>query len=245
MTRRARGQDRCGCWRPRWRPRELKASGARRRPGGRWARSARAAWWGSRGRSSSGPSRRRTARPARTRLADVLVPRVGVLAEVLVVVLALEVLVGPDHLVGLAADVGPEDLRRDHRVVHHRNGLADVVAQRRHDDLVAGAGLLGAGGGLERVDELVDLEAVGDLLEGGQHLEDAVGHAGLVLDRLDDDVVPLLFGRLVHAGERHVVIIPRGVRRPTGRGRPRRTRHGPGPPDPPGPNRGGRKRRPA
>jgi hypothetical protein len=65
---------------------------------------------------------------------------------------------------------------------------------------------------VQRVDELINLEAVGDLLERGQHAEDSVGHAGLVLDRADDDGLPLLFGRLVHSGERHVLIIPQGSR---------------------------------
>ena len=108
-------------------------------------------------------------------------------------------------------DVGAQDLGGDARVVHDRDGLADVVAQRRHHDLVGRPRLLGPGGRLQRVDELIDLEAVGDLLERGQHGEDAIGHAGLVFDRLDDDVIPLLLRRLVHPGERHGPIIAPGA----------------------------------
>src|ERR1700733_16243481 len=48
-------------------------------------------------------------------LALVLVAGVGILAEVLVVVLALEVLVRPDNVVGLVTDVGPQDLGGDVR----------------------------------------------------------------------------------------------------------------------------------
>ena len=81
------------------------------------------------------------------------------------------------------------------------------MAQRGYDDLVGGAGLLGAGRRLERVDQLVDFEAVGDLLERGQHGEHTVGHSRLVLNRLDDDVLPLLRRRFVHSGERHRPII--------------------------------------
>ena len=72
---------------------------------------------------------------------------------------------------------------------------------------VEAPGLLGAGGGLEGVDQLVDREAVGDLLEGGQHAQDPVGHPGLVLHRLDHNVLPLLGGRLIHPGKRHGAII--------------------------------------
>jgi hypothetical protein len=66
----------------------------------------------------------------------VLVPRVGVLPQVLVVMLALEVLVGLDHAVRVLIDIRTQDLSGNPGVVHDRHGLADVVAQRRHHHLV-------------------------------------------------------------------------------------------------------------
>ena len=73
-----------------------------------------------------------------------------------------------------------------------------------------------------------------------------LGHAGLVLDRLDDDVLPLLGGGLVHPGERHgAIIAPCGLRRPAGRGRRQPRRHGPRPPDRPAAVRGRAARKPS
>ena len=120
---------------------------------------------------------------------------------------ALEVLVGLDHAVGVLVDIGTQDLRGDPGVVHDGDGLADVVAQRRHHHLIGCPRFLGPGRRLQGVDELIDLEAVGDLFERGQHVEHTVGHTGLVFNRLDDDVLPLLGRRFVHTGERHGAII--------------------------------------
>src|SRR5438445_4019720 len=72
-------------------------------------------------------------------LAAVLLPGVGVAAEVLVVVTALEVLVGEDHRVDLLAHVRLQDLGADRRMVGHGDRLADVVAERGDDDLGVGA----------------------------------------------------------------------------------------------------------
>ena len=53
--------------------------------------------------------------------------------------------------------------------------------QRREDHLLVGAGPLGERRGLQRVRELVDGEAVGDLGERPQHAEHALGDPVLVL----------------------------------------------------------------
>ena len=129
---------------------------------------------------------------------EVLVARVRVGTEVLVVVTPLEVLVHLDHPVHLVAHVRPEDLGRDARVVGHADRLADVVAERGDDQLVVGAGALGERGGLQRVRELVDREAVGDAGEAPQQAEHRFGHALLVGEGLLDDHAPLLGGGLVH-----------------------------------------------
>ena len=100
-----------------------------------------------------------------------------------VVVPALEVLVRADHVVHVGAHVRLDDRGRDLGVVRHAHGLADVVQQRREHHLVVGAGPLGERRGLQRVRELVDREAVGDLGERPQHAEHAVGDAALVLGR--------------------------------------------------------------
>ena len=92
-----------------------------------------------------------------------------------VVVAALEILVGKDHVVHVAADVRLDDRGRDLGVVRHADGLADVVQQRREHDLVVGAGALGARRGLQRVGELVDREPVGDLGQRAQHVERTIG----------------------------------------------------------------------
>ena len=49
------------------------------------------------------------------------------------------------------------------------------------------SGLLGPGGRLQRVHQLVDGELVGDLLQRGQHGQHALGHPRLLLHRLDHD----------------------------------------------------------
>ena len=92
-----------------------------------------------------------------------LLAGVGVAAEVVVVVRALEVLVHEDHLVDLGPHVGLEDRGGDLRVAGHADRLADVVAEARDDHLVVGAVALGARGGLQAVGELVGGEAVGDV----------------------------------------------------------------------------------
>ena len=135
-------------------------------------------------------------------MADVLVARVRVGAEVLVVVAALEVLVHLDHPVHLVAHVRPQHLGGDPRVIRDADRLADVVTQRGDHELVVGAGALGEGGGLQRVRELVDGEAVGDAGQAPQQAEHRLGDAILVGERLLNDHAPLLGGRLVHAGER-------------------------------------------
>ena len=128
-------------------------------------------------------------------------PGVGVAAEVLVVVPALEVLVDPDHLVDLGPHVGPDHLGGDGRVVGHADGLAHVVQQRGEHHLVVGTGALGHGGRLEAVGELVGGEAVGDVGEGAQQLEQPFGDPPLVGRGLGPDLHPVLEGGLVHAGE--------------------------------------------
>ena len=62
-------------------------------------------------------------------VAAVLVARVGVGAEVVVVVPALEVLVVLDHPVDVVAHVGLDHLRGDGGMVGHAHRLADVVQQ--------------------------------------------------------------------------------------------------------------------
>jgi hypothetical protein len=128
------------------------------------------------------------------RLAPVLVPRRGVAAEVVVVVPALEVLVGADHVVHLVPHVRAEDFSRDPGMVGDRHRLADVVAQRRHDHLVVHAGPLGSGGGLQGVDQLIDRKSADDLLQRGEQAKDSVGDQGLSLGALGADVGPLLGG---------------------------------------------------
>ena len=64
---------------------------------------------------------------------------------------------GVDHAVGVLRDVRTQDLGGDARVVHDRDGLADVVAQRGHHNLVGRPRLLGPGGRLKRVLETVAL----------------------------------------------------------------------------------------
>ena len=135
------------------------------------------------------------------RLAPVLLAGVGVPAEVVVVVPTLEVLVGADHVEDLVTHVGAQDLRRDAGVVGHRHVLADVVAQRGHHHLGVGAGLLGPGGGLQRVSELVDGEPVGDVAQRLEHGEDLGRHPGLALGGLGADLGPLLGAGLVHPAE--------------------------------------------
>ena len=114
---------------------------------------------------------------------------------------SLEVLVGDDHLVHLVAHVRLQDLGRDPRMVRDADGLPDVVTERRNHHLVIRAGSFGERRRLERVGELIDREAVGDVGQRAQHLEDALGNAVLVLERLLADHRPLVGGRLVHARE--------------------------------------------
>ncbi len=148
--------------------------------------------------------------------ARVLLARVRVHAEVLVVVAALEVLVHLDGPVDLGTHVRAQDLGRDTRVVHHADGLADVVTQRGHDQLVVGARALGERRRLARVRELVDGEAVGDLLEAAQEHEHTIGDPPLVREVVVHDHRPVLGGAFVHPGEaggcrggfRHAPIVP-------------------------------------
>ena len=86
-------------------------------------------------------------------------------------------------------------------MVRHAHGLADVVQQRREHHLRIGTAALGTRRGLQRVRELVDREAVGDLGERPQHLERTVGDPRLVFARLAPDDRPLLGRRFVHPGE--------------------------------------------
>ena len=132
----------------------------------------------------------------------VLVPLVGALAEVLVVVPTLEVLVELDGVVHVLADVGPDHLGRDGRVVEHADDLADVVAQRPEHHLVVGTGPLGQGRRLQAVRELVGGEPVGDVAQLPQHGEELLRHPRLVLHRLPPDHRPLLRRRLIHPRER-------------------------------------------
>ena len=130
--------------------------------------------------------------------------------------------------------------------------LATVTAlpmswhSERDDHLLVGAGLLGQGRRLEAVHELVGREPVDDLLEGPQHPDDPLGDPVGVLAVLADDLHPMLFGALVHAGEllrtavsgdghgRHRTVAAHGGRRsdasgpahgPQGTGQGRRSRH--------------------
>src|SRR5829696_9955396 len=81
------------------------------------------------------------------RVVPVAVPPGGVLAEVGVVMAALEVLVDEHHPGDLLAHVGGEEGGGDGGVVRLADGLADVVAQGGDHEVVVGAGALGAGGG--------------------------------------------------------------------------------------------------
>ena len=87
----------------------------------------------------SDPTHRQIAQRGRTTARPDTAPRVGIAAEVVVVVPPLEVLVGADHPVDLLTHVGLEDLGGDGGVVGHGDGLADVVAKRCDDNLAVGA----------------------------------------------------------------------------------------------------------
>ena len=143
---------------------------------------------------------------------------------------------GEDGRGDLGPDVGTQDLGGDARVVGHRHRLADVVAERRHHQLVVGAGPLGPGGRLEAVGQLVDGESVdhvGQRLEHGQH---PVGHPALVAAGLGADRRPLLGRRDIHPGERirhRSIVAPIRRRRPPTPG----GRSAPGRPPPPWPGR--------
>ena len=113
---------------------------------------------------------------------------------------SLEVLVHLDHPVHVVAHVRPQDLGGDARVVGHAHRLADVVAERRDDELVVGAGALGERRRLQAVRELVDREPVDDLVEAPQHAEHRLGDATAVGDRLMGDHAPLLGGGLGPSG---------------------------------------------
>ena len=79
----------------------------------------------------------------------------------LVVMPALKVLVGPDHVCDLAAHIGLQDLGSYSGVVRHGHDFSDVVAERSDDHLVVGARTLGARGRLQAVCQLVNCEPVG------------------------------------------------------------------------------------
>ena len=72
------------------------------------------------------------------RLTLVARPGVGVAAEVLVIVAALEILVGANHVVHVLAHVGLDDRSRDLRMVRHAHRLADVVQQGGEHHLFVG-----------------------------------------------------------------------------------------------------------
>ena len=120
-------------------------------------------------------------------LAAVLLAQVGVHAQVLVVVAALEVLMEDDHAVDLVAHVGLEDLGGDFRVIRHRDQFAHVVEEGGDDDLFVGAVTLGPRRGLQGVLHLINGEAVSDRAQALHHVEDrraTRGWASMVLSTI-------------------------------------------------------------
>ena len=129
---------------------DQRALRSARTPNGPAARSERDPRSDSRGRSSSGPSRLRTAHPARTKAHR------GTSRERRGRLRSARSSAGPGSPDGSGsrrrprcAHTGLRISAAMRRVVGHRHDLSDVVAERRHDHLVVGPGTLGSGGGLQ------------------------------------------------------------------------------------------------
>jgi len=118
------------------------------------------------------------------------------------IIAALEFLVPVDGVVDLLTHIGLEHLGRDRAVIGDREELAEIVAKRCDDFLVAGAGAAGESSGHERVGELVGGEAHFDRLEPGQAVHDLPGGVGPdMLAVLGGDMRPIFGGALPHVGE--------------------------------------------
>lgn len=140
----------------------------------------------------------------------VLFASVRIGTEVVVVVLALKILVYPNHLVNIIANIRLDHLGGDRAVIGNGDGLPDIVHERGEDHLVIGPGPLGERRGLKAMCQLVGVESIGDLGEGFEEHQHAVGDTTLIDRVLRADVEPLLLGGLIHSGERgsHRPILP-------------------------------------
>ena len=134
----------------------------------------------------------------------------GILAEMLEIIAALEFLVPVDCVVDVLAYIRLEHFGGDRAVIGDREELAEIVAERRHDLLVACPGTAGEGAGHQRVGKLVGGEADFDRLQPGEAVHDlARGHALLVLAMLGRDMRPILGLAVPHVGEhRRISCVP-------------------------------------
>ena len=81
--------------------------------------------------------------------------------KVVVIMLALKILMHLQHPCEIGTHVRPQHFRCDRTMVGHAYRFADVVTERRNDQLCVRSGLLCQGGGLQTMRELIGSEPIG------------------------------------------------------------------------------------